>query len=216
MPRKAVSDTKSWWETVPGLLTGVSALIGAMTAALVAYANFPSTAARALQERYLAIESVDVPESSDIYAFFISAEAVIMGRIWHFPFPQGGSGETLPVGGLGGVTPFPFVFDKRFIYTTKKFDRQIYPLPTNTDGAAVSFNMFYISKHDSPNSGMVTAAFRGQSNFLKVPSSAEVIIHPISCKPFGAPGCVNPLTDGTAASDRNLATIHFSLMDRLQ
>jgi hypothetical protein len=176
------NGTKSWWETLPGVLTGISALIGALTAAAVAYVNFHHDVFTQSKDRFFALDAVDVPQSNNISAFYLSAEVAVGSHTWQFPFPP----------------------DERFMWPGLSIGKSIYPLPSNTDGATVSFRMVYNLKGEDEN--RLHEAYRGKPVFLKAPGSTEIVINPIACESCPV---LNP------AIDRTLATLHFSILDKL-
>jgi hypothetical protein len=57
---------KSWWETVPGILTGVAAIIGAVSGAIVAYASLPtqSQPSPKSKQKFLVLEAIEVHQPS--------------------------------------------------------------------------------------------------------------------------------------------------------
>jgi hypothetical protein len=182
----ATEGTKSWWETLPGLLTGLSAVIVAVTGAAVAYINAPASAAKnpnqALKERYFILESIDVPRTQKIEALRILAHISVGSRTWSFPLPQ----------------------QSVYWYVGSTIGKIVYPLPPTTDEATVTFNVEYLRSlggEQRPEQTHVSAPI-----FVKAPSGNRTTVFEVNCPPCAT---LSP------ALDKPVATLHFAISDKI-
>jgi hypothetical protein len=154
------TDTgKSWWETLPGVLTALATLIGALSGAFIAYRQYSTpTIAPSTGTRYFVLESIDVPQGKGVESLHMIARVAVGSRTWIFPFPQ----ESLfwPIG--------------------SPRSKESYLLPASTDEASVSFTVTFRPTGTTEARELIPTHSPSPLT-IKAPASSQFTVYRIGC-----------------------------------